>query len=312
MWGLFGEFVLSYMGLALFSVLVATTFQEIGILSIFVFIAPLAFARQMFTRTHSLQEATERARRQTGGERVPGAARLAHRAAEPRAVPAAARRRDRRGAERDGRIAVMLMDLDHFKEVNDTLGHHFGDQLLKQIGPRLSTRPPRRRHHGSPRRRRVRRPAARPARRPGRLLDRARMLEELEEPFSVEGLALDVVGSIGIAIFPTQSHDAETLLRRADVAMYAAKEAGGGYEVYAPDDGPAQPRPAHPREPGAARDRARRVEMYYQPKVRLTDGRVAGAEALIRWHHPERGLVPPDEFIPLVEKTVLLRPLTTT
>jgi EAL domain-containing protein (putative c-di-GMP-specific phosphodiesterase class I) len=132
----------------------------------------------------------------------------------------------------------------------------------------------------------------------------------MQTPVSVEGLALDVSGSLGIATFPTQSKNAESLLRRADVAMYAAKEAGGGYELYAPamdQHSPSrltlgsQVRPA--MEQGE-------FEMYYQPKVRLTDGRVAGAEALIRWNHPERGLVAPDDFIPLVEKTVLLGPLT--
>ncbi len=309
--GVFGEFLLSYMGLALFSVLVATTFQKIGILSIFVFIAPLAFARQMFTRTHSLQEATnELAAKQAENEHqalhdsltgLPNRVLFQQRLAE--AID--------RARERDGRIAVMLMDLDHFKEVNDTLGHHFGDQLLKQIGPRLST---------------VLRDGDMMARLGGDefgvllpdLPDDGvafsiaqRLLEELEQPVSVEGLALDVSGSLGIAIFPTLSRDAESLLRRADVAMYAAKEGGGGYEVYTPQMDQHNPsrltlvsqvRPALERS---------EFEMFYQPKLRLTDGRVAGAEALIRWNHPERGIVAPDEFIPLVEKTVLLGPLTT-
>jgi diguanylate cyclase (GGDEF)-like protein len=309
--GLFGEFVLSYMGLALFSVLVATTFNEIGILSIFVFIAPLAFARQMFTRTHSLQEATnELAAKQAENEHqalhdsltgLPNRMLFQQRLAE--AIDAA--------RERNGRIAVMLMDLDHFKEVNDTLGHHFGDQLLKQIGPRLST---------------VLRDDDMMARLGGDefgvlLPDlpedevafsiARRLLEELQEPVSVEGLALDVSGSLGIAIFPTQSKDAESLLRRADVAMYAAKEGGGGYEVYSPQmdqHNPSRLTLVSQVRPGIERDE---FEMYFQPKVRLSDGRVAGAEALIRWNHPERGLVSPDEFIPLVEKTVLLAPLTT-
>jgi len=308
--GLFGEFVLSYMGLALFSVLVATTFKQIGALSIFVFIAPLAFARQMFTRTHSLQEATnELAAKQAENEHqalhdsltgLPNRVLFQQRLVE--AIDAA--------RLRGGRIAVMLMDLDHFKEVNDTLGHHFGDQLLKEIGPRLST---------------VLRDDDMMARLGGdefgvllpELPDddvaftiAERLLEELAVPVSVEGLALDVAGSLGIAIFPTHGQNAESLLRRADVAMYSAKEAGGGYEVYVPEmdqHSPArltlvsQVRPALERE---------EFEMYFQPKVRLTDGRVAGAEALIRWNHPERGVVAPDEFIPLVEKTVLLAPLT--
>ena len=126
----------------------------------------------------------------------------------------------------------------------------------------------------------------------------------------MEGLALDIAGSIGISLFPMQAEDAESLLRRADVAMYVAKENGGGYEVY------------QTRSTGTIRSGSTLIGqvrpaletgefvMFYQPKVRLVDGRVAGAEALIRWEHPTLGLVPPDEFIPLVEKTVLLRPLT--
>jgi diguanylate cyclase (GGDEF)-like protein len=205
---------------------------------------------------------------------------------------------------------VMLIDLDHFKEVNDTLGHHFGDLLLQEIGPRLSS---------------VLRDNDLMARLGGdefgivlpelptedvamRIADR--LLEELEIPVSVEGLALDVSGSIGIALFPSQANDAEALLRRADVAMYAAKEKSGGYELY--DDDMDRHNPARLTLIGQVRPALESGEfvLYYQPKVRLADGRAAGAEALIRWQHPSLGLVPPDEFIPLVEKTVLLRPLT--
>jgi diguanylate cyclase len=137
-----------------------------------------------------------------------------------------------------------------------------------------------------------------------------RLLEELEHPISVEGLALDVSGSIGIALFPLQADDADTLLRRADVAMYAAKESGGGYELYGEELD--RHNPQRLTLIGQVRPAIESGEftMFYQPKVRLSDGRVAGAEALIRWEHPTLGLVPPDEFIPLVEKTVLLRPLT--
>ncbi|HEX7248063.1 MAG TPA: GGDEF domain-containing phosphodiesterase, partial [Actinomycetota bacterium] len=137
-----------------------------------------------------------------------------------------------------------------------------------------------------------------------------RLLEELATPVSVEGLALDVAGSLGISIYPTHGQNAESLLRRADVAMYSAKEAGGGYETYSPKMD--QHNPSRLTLVSQVRPALERGEfaMYYQPKVRLSDGRVAGAEALIRWNHPERGVVSPDEFIPLVEKTVLLRPLT--
>jgi diguanylate cyclase (GGDEF)-like protein len=310
--GVFGEFVLSYMGLALFSVVVATTFVRIGPWSIAVFIAPLAFARQMFTRTHSLQVATvELQAKQQENEHqalhdaltdLPNRALFQHRLRETI--------ESMEPVEERGLVAVLLMDLDHFKEINDTLGHHFGDLLLREIGPRLSI---------------VLREQDLMARLGGdefgivlpglpdeqsaiRIAER--ILEELERPLSVEGLQLDVSGSLGIALYPVHTDDVETLLRRADVAMYAAKEAGGGFEVYNPSldrNSPSklalisQVRPAI---------EAHEFELHYQPKVRLEDGRITGVEALIRWHHPERGLVMPDEFIPMVERTVLLRPLT--
>jgi diguanylate cyclase (GGDEF)-like protein len=308
--GIFGEFVLSYTGLALFSVLVAISTETTGLWALVVFIAPLAFARQMFTRTHSLQEATnELAVKQAENEHqalhdaltgLPNRVLFQQRLA---ASIEAAR-------ETGGSIAVMLMDLDHFKEVNDTLGHHFGDQLLKEIGPRLST---------------VLRDNDMMARLGGdefgvllpdlpefdvAVRIAGRLLEELEVPVTVEGLALDVSGSIGIAIYPDQSRDAESLLRRADVAMYAAKEAGGGYEVYQPSMD--QHNPARLTLVSQVRPAIENGELvvFYQPKLRLSDGRVSGAEALVRWEHPERGLIPPDEFVPLVERTVLLRPMT--
>src|SRR6476620_3911426 len=308
--GVFGEFLISYMGLALFSVLVITGYQKYRVFSVVIFLAPLLFARQMFQRTHSLQRATdELAEKQAENEfqalhdsltgmpnRMFFHQRLLEEIEHARAT--------------NGRMAVMLMDLDHFKEINDTLGHHFGDLLLQEIGPRLSG---------------VLRDNDLMARLGGdefgivlpdlpsedvalRIADR--VLEELEQPVAVEGLALDVSGSIGIAMFPMHAEDAEALLRRADVAMYVAKENGGGYEVY--QDSFDRHNPQRLTLIGQVRPALESGEfvMFYQPKVRLMDGRVAGAEALIRWEHPTLGLVPPDEFIPLVEKTVLLRPLT--
>jgi len=308
--GVFGEFLISYMGLALFSVLVITGYSQYGVWSVAIFLAPLLFARQMFQRTHSLQQATdELAEKQAENEHqalhdsltgMPNRMFFHQRLLE-----------EIENARRTGgRMAVMLMDLDHFKEINDTLGHHFGDMLLQEIGPRLSS---------------VLRDNDLMARLGGdefgivlpdlpseevalRIADR--VLEELEQPVAVEGLALDVSGSVGISMFPMHAEDAETLLRRADVAMYVAKENGGGYEVY--QDSFDRHNPQRLTLIGQVRPALESGEfvMYYQPKVRLMDGRVAGAEALIRWEHPTLGLVPPDEFIPLVEKTVLLRPLT--
>jgi diguanylate cyclase (GGDEF)-like protein len=307
--GVFGEFVVSYMGLALFAVIVATAFLKLRVWSIAVFIAPLAFARQMFMRTQSLQVATEElAVRQRENEY-----QALHDALTdlPNRVLFQQKLRETIAQHTDDSIvAVMLIDLDHFKEINDTLGHHFGDLLLQQIGPRLAS---------------TLRTEDMMARLGGDefglvlpdLQDEAtavllaeRILEELERPIAVDSLQLDVSGSIGIALYPTHSVDPETLLRRADVAMYAAKESGGGYEVYTPSldrNSPsrltliAQVRPAIENHEFA---------LHYQPKVHLPDGTIEGVEALVRWEHPERGLVMPDDFIPMVERTVLLKPLT--
>ena len=310
--GVFGEFVISYMGLAFFSVLVAVSTQSatIGLWALVVFIAPLAFARQMFQRTHSLQEATEElAERQAQNEYQAlhdALTGLPNRVLFQQHLIGAIEDAESRG----GSVAVMLMDLDHFKEINDTLGHHFGDQLLKEIGPRLST--VLREHDLMARLGGDEFGVLLPdvAGREVALGVAARLLEELELPVAVEGLALDVSGSIGVSLYPEQCANAESLLRRADVAMYAAKEAGGGFELY--DEEMDQHSPAKLALMSHVRPALENGEMtmFYQPKVRLSDGLVSGAEALIRWNHPDHGLVPPDEFIPLVEKTVLLRPLT--
>jgi diguanylate cyclase (GGDEF)-like protein len=308
--GIFGEFVASYMGLALFAVLVASAFAKLDAFAIIVFAAPLAFARQMFRQTHSLQESrNELAVKQAENEHqalhdaltgLPNRTLFQQRLTE--AIEAA--------HERGGSVAVMLIDLDHFKEVNDTLGHHFGDLLLQEVGPRMAN---------------VLRDEDLLARLGGdefgivlpdlpsddvatAVADR--LIEELEHPVAVEGLALDISGSIGIARYPAHANDAETLMRRADVAMYAAKESGVGHETYHEDLD--RHNPQRLTLIGQVRPALEAGEfvMYYQPKVRLSDGRVSGAEALIRWEHPTLGVVPPDEFVPLVEKTVLLRPLT--
>jgi diguanylate cyclase (GGDEF)-like protein len=307
--GVFGEFIAAYLGLALFSTVVATTFVEAGPWSVAVFIAPLALARQMFMRTHSLHEATLEleAKRQENEYQAlhDSLTGLPNRTLFLRDLQEAVDAR----AEGE-RLAVMIMDLDHFKEINDTLGHHVGDRVLQEIGPRLAG---------------VLREGDLMARLGGdefgillpdvpddRVAIRIaeRLMEELEQPLAVDGLALSVSGSVGIAIYPSHSDGVETLLRRADVAMYAAKEAGGGFEVYSPtldENSPDRLTLVSQVRPGLER---REFVLHYQPKVSLSDGRATGVEALIRWQHPDRGLVYPDDFIPLVEHTVLLRPLT--
>ena len=307
--GVLGEFVVSYMGLALFSVMVAITTKTIGLWAIAVFIAPLAFAWQMLHRTHSLQVASEElAEKQRENEHqafhdhltgLPN--RLLFRSRLGDAIDAAGE---------EGRVAVMLMDLDHFKEINDSLGHHVGDRLLEAVGPRLAD---------------ALREEDLIARLGGdefgvlvpQALDdesavaiAERLIDRLRHPVEVDELDLDVSASIGIAFFPDHARDADTLLRHADVAMYAAKESGSGYEIY--DELIDNTKPEAVRLMGQVRQGIddEQFRMFLQPKVNLSDGRVAGAEALIRWKHPTLGLLAPADFIPMVEKTVLLQPLT--
>jgi diguanylate cyclase (GGDEF)-like protein len=207
-------------------------------------------------------------------------------------------------------FAVLLMDLDKFKEVNDTLGHQNGDGLLIAAAQRL-------------------RESVRAGDLVARLggdefgilldgvtkADEARMLAQrltdaLAAPFSVQDMTLEVGASIGIALFPLHGRDVDTLVQRADVAMYDAKSGYLGCAVYSPEQDSYSP--ARLALVGELRRAIEEGELRveYQPKVDLCDGRIVGAEALVRWRHPLRGEVPPDEFVPIAEHTGLLRPLT--
>lgn len=216
-----------------------------------------------------------------------------------------------REGERENRVvALMLMDLDRFKEINDTLGHHKGDQVLQQIAGRLNE---------------VLRDTDTVARLGGdefavllpHIPDPAAALHvadkiqiALRQPFVVEGLALDVRASIGVSFFPGHGEDVDLLLQRADVAMYLAKAANSGCEVYAADRDQYSPsRLALVSELRRAMEDEEFV-LFYQPKVDLRTGESFVAEALCRWDHPMRGMIPPNEFIPLAEHTGLIEPLT--
>jgi diguanylate cyclase (GGDEF)-like protein len=219
--------------------------------------------------------------------------------------------RDCISAGRDGPgAAVMMIDLDRFKEVNDTLGHHNGDVLLEQVAVRLTD--------GLRSTDTVARlggdefavllPDVRDAEAAYAV---ARDLRKaLEEPLVVAGLSLSLGASIGIAVHPFHGGDVHELLRKADVAMYAAKERETLIEIYSSDyDSNSAGRLGLAGELRRAIDE-HQLTLHYQPKARIADGTVTGVEALVRWAHPERGPVRPDEFIPVAESSGLIKPLT--
>ena len=206
---------------------------------------------------------------------------------------------------------VMLMDLNHFKEINDTLGHHQGDRLLQEVGARL---------------RATLRDGDTVARLGGDefgiLLHGAvgqehadavaeSLLARLREPFLVDATTLQVGGSIGLARHPEHGSDVETLIQRADIAMYAAKAASSGHATFEPSQDHHSPRRlALAAELRGAIERGELV-LAYQPKAELRTGRIVGVEALARWEHPELGTVDPVEFVPIAEQTGLIIALTT-
>jgi diguanylate cyclase (GGDEF)-like protein/PAS domain S-box-containing protein len=209
-----------------------------------------------------------------------------------------------------GRVAVLLMDLDRFKEINDALGHAAGDSLLIELSRRLEG---------------VLRASDTVARLGGDefalllpdpkvpedvLAAAERVRAAIEAPVVVQELPLAVEVSIGIALFPDDGQDVETLLQRADSAMYKAKEDNSGLRFY--DDASRRHDTARLTLVGELRRalEKRELALYYQPKATLADGEVHSVEALLRWNHPDRGLVLPDDFIPLVQQTGLMKPLT--
>jgi diguanylate cyclase (GGDEF)-like protein/PAS domain S-box-containing protein len=211
-----------------------------------------------------------------------------------------------RAKRSQSRVGVMFLDLDHFKDVNDTLGHRVGDALLKELARRI-----------------------RGALRQSDVLARIsgdefvvvledvtdedapervaqKILDEVRRPFLVEGNEIHVSGSLGLALHPEDGMDAETLLKNADAAMYHAKELGrNGFRLFSSE---LAERRAQRLQVETALRRALReneLELHYQPIVDIADGAVRRAEALLRWHDPERGLMFPQGFIPLAEETGL-------
>jgi len=213
-------------------------------------------------------------------------------------------RRDRKS------LALMLMDLDNFKEINDTMGHQAGDLLLQEVGRRLQ---------GTLRKNET---VARlggdefGVLLPGVNEDSAslaagKLLKVLEPPFVIGELTVDVRASIGIAFFPKHGEDKDALMRHADVAMYLAKQSANSYAVYSPErDSYSPERLALMAELHRAIDQ-KQLFLVYQPKIDLVTGTIIGVEALARWQHPRLGLIPPDQFIPMAERAGFIKLLTT-
>jgi diguanylate cyclase (GGDEF)-like protein len=212
-------------------------------------------------------------------------------------------------------VAVLLIDLDRFKEINDTLGHSYGDELLRQIGPRLQAEL----RDGDTVARlggdefAVLLPVVENAAEAEAVAERLR--EALHRRFEVQGVALDLEASVGIALSPWHGTDDEELLRHADIAMYVAKELKAGAVLFEPEEHVAGPsRLTVLGDLRAALDSGDELFLHYQPKITLDGDRVEGAvegmEALLRWQHPERGLIPPSDFIPVAEGTGIIIRLT--
>lgn len=206
-------------------------------------------------------------------------------------------------------LTLLLIDLDRFKDINDTLGHDQGDQLLKQIGPRIQA---------------VLRQFDTVARLGGdefavvlptvstanhAELTAMKILRSLKAPFILDTFPMEIGASIGIALYPEHGSDSDALLRCADVAMYAAKRQHTGYAMYS------QQLDQHSRRQLSLISELRsaieqnQLVLEYQPKVSLTNREFVGVEALVRWLHPQHGLIYPDQFIPEAELSELEKPL---
>ena len=206
-------------------------------------------------------------------------------------------------------IAILMMDLNRFKDVNDTLGHHYGDELLIALAQRL-------RHMSS-----LSRMVARMGgdefgfvlegfSKKDALILSKEILCLVDEPFIIDGHRLSIGGSIGIAMYPEHGDIAQQLLQNSDVAMYAAKRNGGGATIYATGINEASLSNLNLIAMLKHSDLKHQLSVYYQPKINLRDGTACGLEALVRWDHPMLGSVPPDQFIPIAERAGVMKEIT--
>jgi diguanylate cyclase (GGDEF)-like protein len=206
-------------------------------------------------------------------------------------------------------FGVALMDLDRFKEVNDTLGHNVGDELLREVGYRLKQ-------------------TIRAEDTVARLggdeyvvvihdLDpkgvqtiAKKVLSALDKPFHWQNQSIDLDASLGISLYPSQCTDASGLIRCADIAMYVAKRSGKGHALYAPDQSHTNRSDLSLKSELREAIQSDQLCLHYQPQINHRSQRVVGLEALVRWNHPQRGFLEPDSFIPLAEEAGLIGPLT--
>ena len=208
------------------------------------------------------------------------------------------------------RVGVLVVDVDRFKEINDTLGHRYGDELLRQVDPRLRT-----------------------ALRAGDTVARLgadefgillsdlagtegatdvveRVRQAVEQPFLVDDVPVAIEATVGIALFPDHAENIDDLLQKADVALHTAKSTKAGWQLYTPQaDESGRPRLTLLPELREALT-SRQLVLHYQPQLELASGNVTGVEALVRWRHPTRGLLPPADFLPVAEQTGLIHSLT--
>lgn len=206
-------------------------------------------------------------------------------------------------------FAIMIMDLDRFKEVNDTFGHHIGDQLLIEIGQCLAKT-----LHSTDTIGRLGGDefaiVLPDTDGEGAVCVARKVFEGLDQPFELQGLKFKIAASLGIALYPQHGTDASSLLKHADVAMYEAKQGKLGYTLYNKDIDIHSPRRLALINDLRFAVEGGQMQLFYQPIMDIGTGAVRGVEALARWAHPEKGFIAPDQFIPMIEQTGLIQPFS--